>query len=29
LGRSTVVTRKRVELVILLTPTILAPVGAH
>jgi type II secretory pathway component GspD/PulD (secretin) len=29
LGRSTVVIRKRVELVILLTPTILAPVGAH
>jgi type II secretory pathway component HofQ len=29
LGRSTVVTRKRVELVILLTPTILAPVGAR
>jgi type II secretory pathway component HofQ len=29
LGRSTVVIRKRVELVILLTPTILAPAGAH
>lgn len=28
-GRSTVVTRKRIELVILLTPTILAPVSAH
>jgi MSHA biogenesis protein MshL len=28
-GRSTVVTRKRIELVILLTPRILAPAGAH
>jgi MSHA biogenesis protein MshL len=28
-GRSTVVTRRRIELVILLTPTILAPVGVH
>ena len=28
-GRSTVVTLKRFELVILLTPKILAPAGAH
>jgi type II secretory pathway component GspD/PulD (secretin) len=27
-GRSTIVTRKHVELVVLLTPKILAPVGA-